>query len=104
MFDYSYGIFEDSRCCEETTDPDCRKKHNHAVTAVDFGSEGGKDFWIVKNSWATDWAMDGYIKMSRNNNNNCGIATAASYPVSGEKSLNKVAYTGRPFGTIRDTS
>merc|ERR1711936_1500395 len=27
LFDYSYGIFEDPRCCEETTDPNCRKEH-----------------------------------------------------------------------------
>jgi len=72
LFDYSYGIFEDSRCCEETTDPDCRKEHNHAVTAVGYGSEGGKDFWIVKNSWGTSWGESGFFRIKRGTGH-CGF-------------------------------
>merc|ERR1712088_1280510 len=41
LFDYSYGIFDDPNCCEETTDPDCKNTYNHAVTAVGYGSSGG---------------------------------------------------------------
>ena len=62
---------------------DCRSDfHNHAVTVVGYGTEDGQDYWLVKNSWGSDWGEEGYIKMSRNRNNNCGIASQPCYAVA----------------------
>jgi len=42
---------------------------NHGIQLVGYGSEfsplGVYDYWLVRNSWGTNWGEDGYIKMLR---------------------------------------
>lgn len=41
----------------------------HAVEIVGWGFEKNKKYWIVKNSWGTEWGDSGYFKMIRGINN-----------------------------------
>ncbi|KAG2397054.1 hypothetical protein LR48_Vigan08g086400 [Vigna angularis] len=61
----------------------CGTDLDHAVTAVGYGTENGTDYWLLKNSWSTDWGENGYIKMQRGvpaKEGLCGIAMDSSYP------------------------
>ncbi|RCN47339.1 papain family cysteine protease [Ancylostoma caninum] len=37
----------------------------HAVKIVGWGSENGVPYWIIANSWNTDWGEDGFFRMIR---------------------------------------
>jgi len=45
--------------------------------AVGYGSEKAGDYWIVQNTWGTQWGDHGYIKIARNGDGRgiCGIQT-----------------------------
>jgi len=61
----------------------CGTSLDHAIAAVGYGTEGGKEYYIVRNSWSAGWGDAGYIKIAAVEGKGiCGIQMSNSYPSS----------------------
>ncbi|XP_064419094.1 cathepsin K-like [Latimeria chalumnae] len=48
---------------------ECNAEKKHVVVVVGYNTtEGGDDYWIIKNSWGTEWGNKGYAYIRRNVN------------------------------------
>jgi cathepsin L len=65
---YKSGVYNEPACSSTKLD--------HAVTLIGWGP----GYFLVKNSWGTGWGEAGYIKMTRNGSNQCGVASDAVLP------------------------
>lgn len=52
---YSSGVFDSAECGTAL---------DHAVTLVGYGTEGGQDYYLMRNSWGSSWGESGYMKMA----------------------------------------
>ncbi|VDO48983.1 unnamed protein product [Haemonchus placei] len=51
-----------------------KPRGGHAVKIIGWGTEHGVPYWLIANSWHSDWGEDGYFRMVRGIND-CGIET-----------------------------
>jgi len=68
---YKRGVAYPKRCHTDKASLD------HAVLLVGFGTDGGKDYWSVRNSWGAKWGEDGYFRLTRGKGA-CGVDTLPS--------------------------
>ncbi|KAL7718474.1 Cathepsin Q [Entamoeba marina] len=61
---YSGGVLRNLGCSDDVVT-------NHIVTAVGYGIEDGEEFIILRNSWGSDWGINGFIKLGADSL--CGI-------------------------------
>merc|ERR1711998_437809 len=69
--DYSGGVYTAK----------CSGKYNsldHCVQLVGYDTTASTPYWLVKNSWNTDWARRGLMRLPIGSNA-CGIADEAMY-------------------------
>lgn len=48
---------------------------DHAVKMLGWGSENGTKYWLIANSWNSDWGENGYFKIVRGHNE-CNVEGA----------------------------
>lgn len=70
------GIYDDQESCDNGT-------LNHAVVLVGYGTADDTDYWIIRNSWGTGWAENGYARIKRGVNL-CMTETYAYYATAAD--------------------
>merc|ERR1719253_928129 len=66
-FDYESGVF--NGCPKDAV-------IDHAVTAIGYGEQeqDGTKYWLIQNSWGTDWGENGHIRLQRHDQDTyCGM-------------------------------
>ena len=74
LYSYKGGLFYDVECMKGY-------EENHALVAVGYGRQNGLDYFLIRNSWGSDWGENGNFKLLRNNDNHCGVANYGQYTI-----------------------
>lgn len=71
--DYTGGIMTTAGCGGYAADD-----LDHCVQLVGYNAQSATPYWLVRNSWATNWGINGYIKLSYPANT-CGLGNEATF-------------------------
>jgi len=83
MLFYDTGVLDVQSCKNDADQID------HAVVIAGYGTEAGKDYYLIRNSWSTYWGQEGYIKIKRGDND-CCVSCQAGYPSVAASTLSSV--------------
>jgi len=72
---YTGGVMDSASCSSSP------RKMDHAVQLVGYNADADEPYWIVRNSWNTNWGEDGFIRLKMGENT-CGIANLAALVTS----------------------
>ena len=62
---YTGGVLDSSKCGTSL---------DHGVLAVGFGTDSGKEYYKVKNSWGSSWGEEGFVRLAIvSGDGTCGI-------------------------------
>lgn len=76
METYTGGVDDPTGCGNTFSDL------NHGVAFVGFGStSSGTSYWLIRNSWGSEWGMGGYYKIVYGSNA-CGVSLYVVHSVS----------------------
>ncbi|GLD91676.1 hypothetical protein PINS_up000209 [Pythium insidiosum] len=67
--DYKGGIYE----CPNNGDFADSTKVDHAVVLVGYGVDGTDEYWILKNSYSSQWGEKGFFRLRMDTKINCGV-------------------------------
>jgi C1A family cysteine protease len=70
---YSGGVYSEPACSQSALD--------HYMGVVGYGVDGATPYWILENSWGVAWGEKGFMRIIRNANNMCGVASYSIFPV-----------------------
>jgi cathepsin L len=82
---YEGGVYTNP---DNGTNPACWEI-DHAVQVVGYGFDfdSNQNYWIVRNSWGTEWGEQGYIRLAKPDQEPCGIDIAANATVCGTSGM-----------------
>jgi len=83
---YGHGVFD-------SCSYDSNIELNHAIQLVGYGTDPSLgDYWLVRNSWGSNWGEHGYIRLKRESELTCGLDT---------KPMNGLACQGGPGNDVQ---